>query len=390
MVQSAQAAGATVINSTFHHFAPMGVSGVVVIQESHLAIHTWPEYGYAAVDLFTCGDSVSPWVALEHLKQALQAGQVSAVEMRRGQVSLLPRAAFAPPGEAGPEGSPQRKITKELWFTERAGAIALSVRHEGEVLFQRQSACQRVEVLQAGPLGRMLALDGVMATTELDGFVMHEMLAHPALLAHPAPRRVLLLGGGDGGCLREVLKHAEVEEVLVVEQDETVVEAARQWFPEEASAFLDPRVRLQFGDARQAIEALPDGWADVAIADAYDPANMENPAWQKPFYRQLRRVLREKGLAVVQTGSPWLEQATFRAHYALLRRLFGAQAVRPLQVPVPSYPTGLWTIACLGMAHKPDPQRVRRLAAAGALRYYSEAVAEAAGVLPPFLEALTA
>ena len=94
MVAAAETAGATVINSTFHHFSPYGVSGVVVIQESHLAIHTWPEYGYAAVDLFTCGDSVDPWVSYTFLKEAFEAGHGSSMELRRGQLNLMKRNDF--------------------------------------------------------------------------------------------------------------------------------------------------------------------------------------------------------------------------------------------------------------------------------------------------------
>ena len=94
MVNAAEKAGATVINSTFHHFSPYGVSGVVVIQESHLAIHTWPEYQYSAVDLFTCGDSVNPWVSFDFLKEAFKATSYSALEMRRGSVDQLQRVDF--------------------------------------------------------------------------------------------------------------------------------------------------------------------------------------------------------------------------------------------------------------------------------------------------------
>src|SRR5690606_18406256 len=91
MVEAAQKAGATVIQSTFHHFSPFGVSGVVVIQESHLAIHTWPEYQYAAVDLFTCGDTVDPWISFDHLKQAFEAKNQSVLEMHRGPLPMLKR-----------------------------------------------------------------------------------------------------------------------------------------------------------------------------------------------------------------------------------------------------------------------------------------------------------
>ena len=94
MVEAAKKAGATVIQSSFHHFSPFGVSGVVVIQESHLAIHTWPEYQYAAVDLFTCGETVDPWISFDHLKQAFQATGHSSIEMHRGSLHSLKRIDF--------------------------------------------------------------------------------------------------------------------------------------------------------------------------------------------------------------------------------------------------------------------------------------------------------
>ncbi len=94
MIHAAKEAGATVISSNFHHFSPFGVSGVVVIQESHLAIHTWPEYRYAAVDLFTCGNSVEPWISLDLLKKAFKAEHGSAIEINRGQLQLLERSEF--------------------------------------------------------------------------------------------------------------------------------------------------------------------------------------------------------------------------------------------------------------------------------------------------------
>ena len=92
MIEAANRAGATIISSTFHHFSPFGVSGVIVIQESHLSIHTWPEYGFASVDIFTCGESVDPWVAYRLLKTELKASHGSAVEMNRGHAKLLPKA----------------------------------------------------------------------------------------------------------------------------------------------------------------------------------------------------------------------------------------------------------------------------------------------------------
>ena len=141
MVTAAETAGATVINSTFHHFSPYGVSGVVVIQESHLAIHTWPEYQYAAVDLFTCGDEVNPWKSFDYLKKAFEATSYSALEMRRGSVDQLERIDFDLSSmrvEAKERQNPG-KYTRNVWFTDKDDNQALSIRYTGEVLFDKQS-----------------------------------------------------------------------------------------------------------------------------------------------------------------------------------------------------------------------------------------------------------
>ncbi len=143
MVDAAQTAGATVINSTFHHFSPFGVSGVVVIQESHLAIHTWPEFQYAAVDLFTCGDSVDPWISFDSLKRAFKAQTHSAIEMHRGSLSLLERAEFQTSSEVSSnQGKIRKEFKRNTWFTDRDQNQALSLRYDGNVLFNERSAFQ--------------------------------------------------------------------------------------------------------------------------------------------------------------------------------------------------------------------------------------------------------
>ena len=127
MVDAAAKAGATVINSTFHHFSPYGVSGVVVIQESHLAIHTWPEYGYAAVDLFTCGDSVDPWISFDYLKDEFHARNYSALEMRRGSLAQLERLDFdlASMRELNKKHTNPQRFTRNVWFTDKDDNQAL-------------------------------------------------------------------------------------------------------------------------------------------------------------------------------------------------------------------------------------------------------------------------
>ena len=150
MVGAARKAEATVINSTFHHFSPYGVSGVVVIQESHLAIHTWPEYGYAAVDVFTCGD-MNAWIAFDHLKECFGAKSYSAIEMKRGSVNLLTRNDFdiTSAREKAAEWRNPDFYTRNVWFTDKDEDQALSLRFTGDVFFDVQSPFQRVRILNS-------------------------------------------------------------------------------------------------------------------------------------------------------------------------------------------------------------------------------------------------
>ena len=143
MLGAADKAGATVINSTFHHFSPFGVSGVIVIQESHFSIHCWPEYLYASIDIYTCGDTVDPWSAYEYLKERLSASHGSTVELNRGQKNLMTDKSSASSGKS--KSSPNKKVesTRNIWFTERNENIALSLKHDGERLFSTTSEFQK-------------------------------------------------------------------------------------------------------------------------------------------------------------------------------------------------------------------------------------------------------
>lgn len=134
MVDAAKAAEATVINSTFHHFSPYGVSGVVVIQESHLAIHTWPEYQYAAVDIFTCGTEVDPWIAYDYLKKCFEAEYGSSMELKRGQKSLMDRVDIdlLKEDRYNTKEKIDASYKRNVWFTDKDDNIALSLRHKGD------------------------------------------------------------------------------------------------------------------------------------------------------------------------------------------------------------------------------------------------------------------
>ena len=190
-----------------HQFAPHGVSGIAMIAESHLAIHTWPEYGYMAADFFTCGEGADVEAAIEVLRAAFEAEHVECRHLTRG----------VPPdvGRRFEEHEP--------------GSASHAAYDVLQVLEQRRTEFQEIMLFEAPRLGRVLALDGIVQMTDLDTYVYHEMLAHPALFSHPNPRTVAVVGGGDVYLVAEILKHPGIERVYLLEHDS---EAHKLGFPD--------------------------------------------------------------------------------------------------------------------------------------------------------------
>ncbi|MEC8052376.1 MAG: polyamine aminopropyltransferase, partial [Myxococcota bacterium] len=345
VVKAAKDAGATVLNSTFHQFAPVGTSGVVVIQESHLAIHTWPEFQYAAVDLFTCGDMIDPWVSFNSLKGSLKSEFSSPLEMLRGQFELLPEVDHDEIWEH--EDAPQipPKYTRNVWFTEYEEDHGLSLRHKGDKLFDKQSDFQRVTVLDTYKFGKMLTLDGAIMTTENDEYVYHEMITHPALQLTGAPKRVLIVGGGDGGAARECLRYDSLEEVVVAEIDEMVVDVSKEFLPTISSSFGDKRTTLAIGDGIKYVAEAEAGSFDVVIVDSTDPVGPAEGLFSYDFYRHCHRLLRDGGVIVVQSESPRYNEQAFAGVNKCNRELFGVDKVFPYLAYVPTYPTGMWSFS---------------------------------------------
>ena len=392
MEAAARKAHATIINSTFHHFSPHGVSGVVVIQESHLAIHTWPEFGFAAIDIFTCGDTINALAAYEHLKTTLQARHSSATEMQRGLLDMdqIKQAQYIPHGKLFSQKKEKFTSTRDIWFTERSHDIAISLRHTGEKLYHERSPFQTVEVYQTHAYGNMLTLDGRVMCTEHDEHAYHEMIAHVPMITHPAPKRVLVIGGGDGGAAREVLKHEELEEVVLVVIDEKVVEASQKYFPSFASAFSHSKFTLKIENGIAYVHLTPKASFDVVIIDVTDPIGPSKALFTKTFYHEIHRILTAEGIVVTQSESPYYQADIFRQVFANFQCIFEKDKVYTYLTHVPTYPTGLWsfTYATKGKTHSLhdlEEEKINAFAKKNNLQYYNADIHRAAFALPNFV-----
>ena len=288
---------------------------------------------------------IDPWVSFNSLKSSLKSDFSSPLEMLRGQFELLPEVDHDEVWEH--EDAPQipPKYTRNVWFTEYEEDHGLSLRHKGDKLFDKQSDFQRVTVLDTYKFGKMLTLDGAIMTTENDEYVYHEMITHPALQLTGEPKRVLIVGGGDGGAARECLRYDSLEEVVVAEIDEMVVDVSKEFLPTISSSFGDKRTTLAIGDGIKYVAEAEAGSFDVVIVDSTDPVGPAEGLFSYDFYRHCHRLLRDGGVIVVQSESPRYNEQAFAGVNKCNRELFGADKVFPYLAYVPTYPTGMWSFS---------------------------------------------
>jgi spermidine synthase len=229
-----------------------------------------------------------------------------------------------------------------LWFTElyeNDSGFAVKIK---ETLFSGKSEYQKLDILQTEQLGKMMVLDGLVMLTEANEFSYHEMIAHVPLIAHPNPERVLVIGGGDGGTAREVLKHEIVKECVMVEIDELVVEKSKEFFPEIASAFDNPKLNLIIDDGFKYIEDNKNAF-DVIIIDSTDPIGPAEPLFSSRFYKNVNECLKTDGIMSAQSESPYLYKKIIKLMYANIKSAF--PIVKMYTGFVPFYPTGMWSFA---------------------------------------------
>ncbi|MCC6625219.1 MAG: polyamine aminopropyltransferase [Deltaproteobacteria bacterium] len=270
-----------------------------------------------------------------------------------------------------------------LWYDEvHDDAMRFGLKCE-RTLFMGRSDYQKVAVIETTTFGRALLLDDLWMTSERDEHVYHELIAHAACSVVPQLRRVLVIGGGDGGTAREVLRHPEVERVDLVEIDGLVVETSKQYLGAIGSAWDDPRLHVTIGDGIAYVrEAVIEAPYDVVIVDGSDPTGPAVGLFDEAFYRGCRRVMGERAVFITQSESPFVQRDVHLAMIRTIASVFGE--AHPLYGTVPLYPSGSWswTWACTGGVdrHAVVPERAARIEASS--KYWNRDIQRGAFAVP--------
>jgi spermidine synthase len=275
----------------------------------------------------------------------------------------------------------------DKWFTEACHecGTAFSLRIE-EKVHDVQTEFQRIEVYRTAEFGHLMTIDGYVMLSTRDNFLYHEMMSHPTLFTHPDPQNVVIIGGGDCGTLREVLRHAEVKRVTQIDIDEGVTRASELYFPELCESNHDPRATLLFEDGIKWMrEAAPES-VEVIIVDGTDPIGPGEVLFTAEFYQACFNALKPGGLIVQQSESPLL-------HVDILKRVYrhtkgsGFADVRTLFFPQPVYPSGWWSATMAKKGGAIDGFREEAVRNCGfPTQYYNEEIHRAAFAMPQFFK----
>lgn len=234
-------------------------------------------------------------------------------------------------------------LEQEGWFTEvyphHGSAFSLRVKDK---LHDEQTPFQRIEIYDTEWFGKLMVIDGCTMVSERENFLYHEMMTHPVLYTHACPETVWIIGGGDCGSLREVLRHTEVKTAVQIEIDERVTRLAEIYFPDLCQSNQDPRAKLLFIDGLRWVEESPAGSVDVIIVDSTDPVGPAEGLFNEAFYRDCLRCLKPGGILVQQSESPLFHLPLIESMYRVMRAA-GFVHRRSLFFPQCIYPSGWWS-----------------------------------------------
>ncbi|GAB4173335.1 MAG: spermidine synthase [Geothermobacteraceae bacterium] len=272
-----------------------------------------------------------------------------------------------------------------IWYTEKHTPHAGITLEVTRTLFSGRSEFQQLDIVETEEYGRMMLLDGLVMCTERDEFVYHDMIVHPALFVHPDPKQVLVIGGGDGGTIREIVRHPGVELATLCEIDGLVVEKSVEFLPTLASAIdgRHPKVKLHIDDGLAYIREHRNSF-DVILVDSTDPIGPAVGLFEKDFYQLVHGALKQDGIMVAQSESPFYHGDIQKNMYQALRSVF--PIVEMYQAFIPTYPSGLWSFAFASKKYHPvrDFDRERAARRDFHTKYYNEDLHLGAFMLPTF------
>jgi spermidine synthase len=270
------------------------------------------------------------------------------------------------------------------WFTEKQTEHFGITMRINKIMESEQTDFQKLEMVETEEFGNMLILDGMVMTTKVDEFVYHEMVAHVPLSTHPNPKHVLVVGGGDGGVIREVLKHPSVEKATLVEIDGKVIEYSKKYLPEIAGELDNPRVEVIVGDGFMHIHESKNKY-DVVMVDSTEPVGPAAPLFERGFYQGIYEALKDDGIFVAQTDNPWFKADLIQKVQSDVKEIF--PITRLYIANIPTYPSGMWTFTIGSKKHDPLETDVAQIPAFET-KYYTPQLHKACFVLPKFVDDL--
>lgn len=277
----------------------------------------------------------------------------------------------------------------EMWFSdEHTDHVKLSIRVDRQ-LFGAQSEFQRIDVLESREFGRILVADGDLMLTEKDEFIYHEMISHVPMAVHPNVERVLVIGGGDGGVVRELIKYDTIETIDVVEADPLMVEVCRKYFPQIASSLSDPRVSIFHEDGLRFVRSKTDAY-DLIIIDSPNPFGSNEGLFTKEFYGNCYNALHEDGIMINQNESPFYAEEAFQCQRMHKRIIESFPISRIYQAHIPSYPSGHWLFGFSSKKYHPidDLDGVKWNLRGIRTKYYLPRLHRGVFALPAYVEEL--
>ena len=277
----------------------------------------------------------------------------------------------------------------EMWFhDEHTDNVKLAIRVDYQV-FSAQSEIQRIDVLESKEFGKILVVDGDLMLTEKDEFIYHEMISHVPMAVHPQVEKILVIGGGDGGVVRELAKYDTVEQIDVVEADPLLVEVCRKYFPQMACSLNDPRVHIYHEDGLRFIRFKSDAY-DLIIIDSPNPFGAGEGLFTKEFYGNCFNALHEDGIMINQHESPFYKEEAFQCQRMHKRIIESFPISRIYQAHIPSYPSGHWLFGFASKRYHPihDMDGIQWKLRGIQTKYYLPRLHEGVFALPAYVEEL--